>query len=101
MPPPGSPIKSPGGKADPTEAQVVREDAHCIDCENYSVDDGTCSKVDGQFAPQDACIKYFEPTTDSEGPDADGYSHGFSDDSVGGDQGGDGGGGAGGGMGQP
>ena len=73
MPPPGG---SPGGKGDgkasPEEACVVREDAHCIDCANYSPDTGECSKVEGSYAPEDACAHYFTPANDDEGSDDQG-----------------------------
>ena len=74
MPPPGSDAPQPGGKASPEEAGVVKADAHCIDCDNYSPDTGACSKVEGSFDPDDACSKYFEPVANdesNEAPDAD------------------------------
>jgi hypothetical protein len=95
MSPPG--LDAGSGKASPDEACVVREDAHCIDCENYSVDDGSCSKVEGQFSPQDACAKYFEPVNDNESDEGE-PSTGGDDDQGGGTSGATGGGTSGGGM---
>jgi hypothetical protein len=82
MPPPGMGQSAGGGKSSPEEAGVVRSDAHCIDCENYAPDTGSCAKVQGTFSPDDACSKYFEPVNDdesSESPDADDQSSGSTD----------------------
>jgi len=48
------------GKASPEEALVVREDHHCKDCSNWMPQTGECSVVDGVWAPEDACLRYFE-----------------------------------------
>jgi hypothetical protein len=83
MPPPGTSKSNgaaPGAKASPEEALVVREGHQCSDCANWQ-DGGSCTKVDGQFAPGDACLRYFkamgmaddEPDADDQGgpPDMD------------------------------
>ena len=71
-PPGGDKMGGAAGKtkASPVEATVIRSDEHCIDCQNYNPQDGTCEQVDGQFDPQDACVKYFSPL-DADEPDAD------------------------------
>ena len=66
MPPPGTEKPDTGGKATPDDAKVVREDQHCIDCENYGVDTGECEKVTGAFAPQDGCHMYFSPLPEED-----------------------------------
>lgn len=75
MPPPGGKVgPEDSGKASPDDAGVIRAAMHCIDCENYSPDTGSCAKVEGSFEPDDACLKYFEPVQDdesNEAPDAD------------------------------
>lgn len=73
MPPPGESLQhSSEGKADPAEAGVIRHDQHCIDCKNYDSSTGECAKVAGTFAPEDGCVKYFDPAEgDNDEPDAD------------------------------
>lgn len=75
MDPPGAPKSGPDeqGKLQPGEHDIVRADQHCIDCKWYNVDDGTCQKWSGQYDPQDACWKYFDPAgdEDEQEPDAD------------------------------
>lgn len=70
MPPPGSDAKPAGAKASRDEAGYVAQDAHCIDCSNFSPDTGECSKVEGTFDADAACVHYFEPTDEesSESP---------------------------------
>lgn len=71
MAPPGMEEKKPGdGKVSPEDAEVVRSDAHCIDCTNYDPTSGECSKVQGSFDPQDACAEYFSAINSDE-PDDD------------------------------
>lgn len=68
MPPPGSPKEMPpeekpeeaGGKHTAEEAHPVRADQHCKDCANYQGESGDCSKVDGYWDPEDACVRFFE-----------------------------------------
>ena len=75
MPPPGMEDKpQTQTEASLEDAGVIKADRHCIDCENYAPDTGACSKVEGSFDPDDACVRYFEPVADDEsgeGPDAD------------------------------
>lgn len=59
------------GKASPEEALAVREDHHCKDCSNWMPQTGECSAVDGIWAPEDACLRYFEagsPGDEAEEP---------------------------------
>lgn len=49
-----------GGKASREDALFVSSDKHCGNCSNYSQQDGSCAKVDGQFDPEDACLRYFQ-----------------------------------------
>jgi hypothetical protein len=79
MGPPGGSQPGAAGKtkASPVEATVIRSNEHCIDCKNYNPQDGTCEQVDGQFDPQDACVKYFSPAGGDE-PDADDRAPGDS-----------------------
>lgn len=89
MAPPGD-GKQPGssGKMSPDEAVVIRANQHCIDCQNYNPQDGSCSAVDGSYDPQDACHEAFVAISDQE-PDADdmgGSSDNDADDQAGGGQ---------------
>ena len=75
MPPPGvrpgdgSPM---GGKASAEEAGVVLDSEHCVDCKNYEMTSGNCLRVEGTYAPQDGCARYFEANGgDHSEPDAD------------------------------
>lgn len=70
MAPPGAGQGGPAGKMSPDEAIVIRANEHCIDCQNYNPQDGSCSKVDGNFDPQDSCHEAFSPISGGE-PDAD------------------------------
>lgn len=65
MPPPGqaSPAK---GKASAEEAQAVMSNEHCVDCQNWTPDTGECAKVDGTWAPEDACRVYFQAVSQDE-----------------------------------
>lgn len=56
----GSEVGAGAGKASPEEALAVREDHHCKDCSNWLPQTGECSVVDGIWAPEDACLRYFE-----------------------------------------
>ncbi len=86
MPPPAPPTmeqqETPGeGKVSREEALVVEASKHCSDCAHYNQGDGSCAKVDGQFEPEDACLRYFEPMgEEGEGeemePDADDMGEG-------------------------
>jgi hypothetical protein len=70
----GQQAASQGKKATPEEAHVVREDRHCKSCRNYQPESGECSKVQTTFAPEDACLVYFEPMSgadDEDEPDED------------------------------
>jgi hypothetical protein len=58
------------GKMPPEKALVIRAGHNCEDCQNYHDDTGECDKVEGQFSPDDACLREFEAKTDSE-PDSD------------------------------
>ncbi len=60
-----------GGKASVAEAHKVGADQHCKDCANYQAESGECSKVDGYWDPEDACVRYFEAAGNEEEPDAD------------------------------
>lgn len=50
-----------GKKHSPEEALVIRAEKHCDKCENYDPTSGSCSEVEGMFAPDDACLRFFEP----------------------------------------
>lgn len=80
---------SDAGKVPRDKAHLVMADEHCGDCQNFLGD--SCKKIQGQFSPDDACVKYFKPMVggapggDDE-PDADdqggsGYPS-FGDDSA-------------------
>lgn len=91
MAPPGNGMGAPsGGKETPTPDDITRSNEHCIDCENYNPQDGSCAKWDGSFDPQDACKKYFSALSDQDQePDADdqgGPSDQDADDQAGGGQ---------------
>ena len=67
-----TPGKDKDGKTSPEDAQVIREDQHCGDCKNYDATSGACSKVSGNFSPEDGCLMYFEAMQESdEEPGAD------------------------------
>lgn len=72
--PPGMDREQPreGGKASREEAGVVPPDQHCIDCQNYDPQTGDCSKVEGSFEPDAACLKYFTPVADEDNEQAEG-----------------------------
>lgn len=59
MPPEEKPEEE-GGKHTAEEAHPVRADQHCKDCANYQAESGDCSKVDGYWDPEDACVRFFE-----------------------------------------
>jgi hypothetical protein len=49
--------------ADPAKmekAGVIRADHHCQDCSNWEPDTGNCTQLGPGFAPDDACLRYFE-----------------------------------------
>lgn len=62
-----SPPKPPTDDSQPdTGGKVSREDCvfipagkHCGSCQKYSAETGECSKVEGVFDPEDACVRYF------------------------------------------
>lgn len=61
--PPEADMKDPneeGGKVSREKALFVEETHHCKDCSNYSSEDGSCSKVEGQMDPEDACLRHFK-----------------------------------------
>jgi hypothetical protein len=71
---------SPGGKASQKEALVISgdladamgglsDDATCGNCS--MLQGSTCSAVDGDFQPNDRCLRYFESNGGSQEPDAD------------------------------
>jgi len=67
-----------GGTHKLAGAGVIRGDSHCEDCSNFMADSGTCKELPGQFAPDDACVKYFEASGEGE-PDADDQGMGEPD----------------------
>ena len=75
-----------GGKATREKALYIPEDHHCGQCVNYEVTSGECSKVEGYFEPEAACLRYFKHVDESDEekePDADdmgGPSDGDADD---------------------
>ena len=63
-----------GGKVSREKALVVPEDHHCSECLNYDATSGECSKVEGIFEAQDACLRYFkhaQPEDEESEPDED------------------------------
>ena len=50
-----------GGKASVAEAHKVGAEQHCSDCKNYQAESGDCTKVEGYWDPDDACVRYFTP----------------------------------------
>lgn len=70
----------PGGANEPDpskmeKAGVIRADHHCQQCENWEPDTGNCTVLGPGFAPDDACLRYFEEMDDEdedspEDPDA-------------------------------
>lgn len=57
------------GKVSPEDALVIRAGHDCDDCQNYHSDTGECDKVEGQFSPEDTCLRYFEPKSEGESDD--------------------------------
>ncbi len=53
-------------KASREKALVVLAAHHCGQCENYQAESGECSKVEGSFDPDDACLRYFTPISEGE-----------------------------------
>ena len=109
MPPPSLPDSkqaaedghaSKGGGDTPADpetlerAGIVRADKHCQNCENWDPSTGNCSVLGPGFAPDDACLRYFEAMDDQEDDnDADDQGSGDTgdtgeDQSSQGDQGG-------------
>lgn len=72
MPPPGAMDKVGDGKVSPEEAGVYRSDQTCVQCGHYDPTSGECSKVAGNFDPQDGCMEYFEAIGDDTPPEDDG-----------------------------
>ena len=68
-----------GGKASRAAAHIVSADEHCGDCANFEGD--SCSKVQGSFSPEDACIKFFQAGSPSGNGDGSGMPDDDSDDS--------------------
>jgi hypothetical protein len=65
-----------GAKATREKALVIPDDHHCKDCANWTPESGDCSKVEGNFTPDSACLRYFahlneedEKGGDDEGPE--------------------------------
>lgn len=95
MPPPGMPDADPAAAspaADPTtpdpakmeKAGVIRADHHCQDCKNWEADTGNCTVLGPGFAPDDACLRYFEEMSEDEGSgeDPDAMSEGMEDEAA-------------------
>ena len=57
------------GKVSRESAHPVMENEHCKDCTMYQADSSSCSKVDGSWQPDDACVRYFKAK--GGGDDAD------------------------------
>ena len=52
---------SSSGKESESDAIVLRGgEKTCESCTNYDAQQGTCQKVDGQFDPDDRCLRYYE-----------------------------------------
>lgn len=50
-----------GGKESEADAIVLRGgEKTCESCVNYDAQQGSCEKVDGQFDPDDRCLRYYE-----------------------------------------
>jgi hypothetical protein len=50
-----------GGKESESDAIVLRGgEKTCESCKNYDAQQGTCQKVDGQFDPDDRCLRYYD-----------------------------------------
>lgn len=63
-----------GGKASREKALFIPASHHCGECVNYSPESGECSKVDGMFQPEDACLRMFKHISEVDEhtePDAD------------------------------
>ncbi len=76
MPPPQAPgagepepDDNAGAKVSREKALVVEAAHHCGQCENYQAESGECSKVEGSFDPDDACLRYFTPMSDHQEPE--------------------------------
>ena len=48
-----------GAKATREKALVIPDDHHCKDCANWTPETGECAKVEGNFSPDAACLRYF------------------------------------------
>ena len=56
---------SAGSKESEADAIVLRGgDKTCESCTNYDAQQGTCEKVDGQFDPDDRCLRFYESAED-------------------------------------
>lgn len=53
------------------KAGVIRANHHCQNCENWEPDTGNCSVLGPGFAPDDACLRYFEELGEDEGEGGD------------------------------
>jgi hypothetical protein len=76
-PPDATPAPAGGGAdtddnsdaADPRKmekAGIIRADHHCQNCENWEADTGNCTILGPGFAPDDACLRYFEEASGDE-----------------------------------
>jgi hypothetical protein len=52
------------------KAGVIRADHHCQNCENWEADTGNCTVLGPGFAPDDACLRYFEEMGEDSAEDA-------------------------------
>jgi hypothetical protein len=70
-----------GAKASDAEAIVLRaDDKTCQSCMNWEPTDGSCSKVEGVFAPDDRCLRFYQASDGS--PDTDNSQDMGSPDSM-------------------
>jgi hypothetical protein len=69
-PPTGGPDDSTPDPAKMEKAGVIRANHHCQQCENWDPGTGDCSILGPGFAPDDACLRYFEEaSSDDTGED--------------------------------
>jgi len=68
------------GKKSPEEALVIRAGHDCDDCRNYHSDTGECDKVEGQFSPEDQCLRYFEAKAEGQSDDEGEEESGMDDE---------------------
>lgn len=59
-------LEKSGTKASAEDASVFDPSKNCGACSNYSQADGTCRVVEGNFTPDQGCVKYFESSPDDD-----------------------------------